>query len=150
MKTKSVPVALLLACVLGCSQEAPGPAASSPPPAAPVPADSVPAPASPGALPQSSIGDAVFSLAPGSFRLCDARNGAIASTARWDATAKDIGEVSIYVIDAKGERKLWLDGGASGESTTGEWVFPDTMFQLVDRASGKPIAELTVGATPCG
>jgi len=42
-----------------------------------------------------------------------------------------------------------LNGGASGESTTGNWVFPDTKFVMVERGSEKPLAELTVKATPC-
>ena len=150
MKTKTIPMALLLACAAGCSQEAPSlpastPAAASPPAVASAPVAVVP---QAGQSP-ASIGDAVFSITPGSFRVCDAGSGAIASTARWDVTARNIAEVSIFVIDAKGERKLWLDGGASGESTTGEWVFPDTTFQLVERGSGNAIALLTVKTTPC-
>ncbi|WP_374349378.1 hypothetical protein [Thermomonas sp.] len=98
---------------------------------------------------QPSIGDATLSINPGSFRICDAENGAITSTAKWDVSAKKIAEVSIYVVDPKGEKKLWLNGGASGESTTGNWVFPDTKFVMVERGSEKPLAELTVKATPC-
>ena len=141
MKPRIFIVAIMLTSAAGCSQEAPSAANAMPVAAAPV------APAAQQA--QQGIGDATFSLNPGSFRICDAENGAIAATAKWDVTARGISEVSVYVTDAKGERKLWLSGGASGESTTGNWVFPDSKFELVERASEKALAELTVKATPC-
>ena len=92
---------------------------------------------------------ATLSINPGSFRICDAENGAITSTAKWDVTAKKIAEVSIYIVDPKGGKKLWLNGGATGESTTGNWVFPDTKFVMVERGSEKLLAELTVKASAC-
>jgi hypothetical protein len=134
-----------LAGVAACSQEAPpapaGDTAATPPaPAvAPAPAKQV----------QPPIGDATLSINPGSFRICDAENGAITSTAKWDVTAKKIAEVSIYIVDPKGGKKLWLNGGATGESTTGNWVFPDTKFVMVERGSEKLLAELTVKASAC-
>lgn len=143
MKIQILFAAMLLAGVAGCSQEAP------PTPSGDAPAAQAPAVAAPAKQVQPPIGDATFSVNPGSFRLCDAENGAITSTAKWDVSAKNIAEVSVYVTDAKGERKLWLNGGASGESTTGNWVFPDTKFELVERGTDKPVAELTVKASPC-
>ena len=146
MKIKQLLIAMLVVTVVGCSQEAP------PAPAA----DAAAASAAPAATPapdakhvQPPIGDATFSITPGSFRLCDAENGAITATAKWDVTSKNIAEVALYVTAATGERKLWLNGGATGESTTGNWVFPDSKFELVERGSEKPLAELTVKATPC-
>lgn len=138
MKPRIFIVAMMLASAAGCSQEAPSAANAMPVATAPAAQQE-----------QQGIGDATFSLTPGSFRICDAENGAIAATAKWDVTARGISEVSVYVTDAKGERKLWLSGGASGESTTGNWVFPDSKFELVERASEKAIAELTVKATSC-
>lgn len=144
MKMKSLFVAMTLVATVGCSQEAP------PAPAAGTPSEAPTATAAPAAKQaQSPIGDATFSITPGSFRLCDAENGAITATAKWDVAAKNIAEVSVYVIDAKGTRKLWLNGGATGESTTGNWVFPDSKFELVERGSEKPVADLTVKASPC-
>ncbi len=145
MNAKFLLVAMLLVGVAACSQEAP-PAPSADATAAPSTPTAVAAPAK---QVQPSIGDATLSINPGSFRICDAENGAITSTAKWDVSAKKIAEVSIYVVDPKGEKKLWLNGGASGESTTGNWVFPDTKFVMVERGSEKPLAELTVKATPC-
>ena len=145
MNAKFFLVAMLLAGVAACSQEAPpapaGDTAATPPaPAvAPAPAKQV----------QPPIGDATLSINPGSFRICDAENGAITSTAKWDVSAKKIAEVSIYVVDPKGGKKLWLNGGATGESTTGNWVFPDTKFVMVERGSEKLLAELTVKASAC-
>ena len=94
MNAKFFLVAMLLAGVAACSQEAPpapaGDTAATPPaPAvAPAPAKQV----------QPPIGDATLSINPGSFRICDAENGAITSTAKWDVTAKKIAEVSIYIV----------------------------------------------------
>lgn len=143
MKIRPLALALAFCGATACSQEAPpapNDAAAAPPVAtAPTEAKQV----------QPPIGDAMFSIDPGSFRTCDAVDGAITSTAKWDVAAKQVAEVSIYVVDAKGERKLWLNGGSSGQSTTGNWVFPDTKFQLVERESGKSLAELTVKANPC-
>lgn len=147
MKTSALLVASLLVGLAGCSQEAP-PAPATADAAAPVAAAPA-APVEPVKQVQPPIGDATFSVNPGSFRTCDAQGGAITSTAKWDVTAKNVAEVSVYVTDAKGDRKLWLNGGATGESTTGNWVFPDSKFELVERGSEKPLAELTVKATPC-
>ena len=146
MKIKIVLVALILASAAGCSQEAP-PASSPGSTATPVAGDASPGPAAKQVQPP--IGDATFSINPGSFRTCDAENGAITATAKWDVTAQNLAEVAVYVTDAKGERKLWLNGGTVGESTTGNWVFPDSKFELVDRATEKQIAELVVKAIPC-
>jgi|JI8StandDraft_1071087.scaffolds.fasta_scaffold145824_2 hypothetical protein len=146
MKIKIVLVALILASAAGCSQEAP-PASSPGSTATPVAGDASPGPAAKQVQPP--IGDATFSINPGSFRTCDAENGAITATAKWDVSAKNIAEVSIFVTDTKGERKLWLNGGTTGESTTGNWVFPDSKFELVELGGEKAIAELTVKAIPC-
>ena len=144
MKPRMFIVTVMLASAAGCSQEAPP--ASSASPAGPV----VPAVAGTATgQGQQASGNGTFSLSPGSFRTCDAENGAITATAKWDVTARGVSEVSIYVTDAKGERKLWLDGAAAGESTTGNWVFPDSKFELVERGTGKALAEFTVAATPC-
>ena len=145
MKLNALIVAALAVALASCSQGAP-----------PAPADASATTAATQAQPveaakqvQPPIGDATFSVNPGSFRTCDAQGGAITSTAKWDVSAMNVAEVSVYVTDSKGERKLWLNGGATGESTTGNWVFPDSKFELVERGSEKPLAELTVKATPC-
>lgn len=144
MKTRMILVALLLAGAAGCSQEAPP--ASSPDPAG----GAAPVAAGAAAIQgQQEGGDGMFSLTPGSFRACDAKNGAITATAKWDVAAQGVSEVSIYVTGTKGQRKLWLDGGAAGESTTGPWVFPGSKFELVERGTEKALAEFTVEATPC-
>lgn len=149
MNTKILLAACLLACATACSQEGPAPVSATPPASGTVPASAQAASAPRASLAPGAIGDAMFSISPGTFRICEAATGAIAATATWDVTARNITEVSIYVVDAKGQRKLWLDGGGAGASTTGPWVFPGTTFQLVEQGGGKAIAELTVKATPC-
>lgn len=144
-----------IACVLllsGCGREAaPAPAAAD---TAPPAAATTVAIASAATVPEvapaaAAIGDATLSVTPGSFRACEAKDGAITATARWDVTDKGVKEVAIYVESPNNERKLWLNGGATGESTTGNWVFDQSHFEMVERGTEKPIAELTVKATPC-
>lgn len=130
MMMKTGYLAVLLAAAAGCSQEA------VPPPAA-------------AAEQESPEGEAMFSMVPDSFQVCDTAYGAIKSTAKWDVTGQRVAKVAIFVVDAKGERKLWLNGGATGQSTTGEWVFPDSTFQLVSQATGRSIAEVVVKGSPC-
>lgn len=146
MKSKLVAIALLLATA-GCGQEAPPAPSANPAP----PAEAVAAPApAPVAVPAAEpVGDAVLSVAPGSFRACEATNGAITATAKWDASSKGAAEVAIYVESPGNERKLWLNGGATGESTTGNWVFDQTIFTMVERGTEKPLSQVTVKAVPC-
>lgn len=88
-------------------------------------------------------------MSPDAISTCGAGNGGIASVAKWDVTAQRIQEVSIYVVDAEGMRKLWLSGAAKGEASTGKWVYPGSRFELVDHASGRPISQVTMQALPC-
>ena len=147
MNTRNLLLAMALAMTAGCSQEAPSPPPKGP--AAAAPTEAVGAPVAGADRVRPAAAGAAFSMTPDSFRICDADNGAIASTAKWDVTAQHVAEVSIYVVDAKGEKKLWLDGGATGESTTGKWVFADSTFQLLDRKTGELMSEVAIKALPC-
>ena len=145
MKIHALFAAIVLVGIAGCSQEAPpmpGKAAEA------VPEGVTAAPAEQAR--QQAVGEIKFSMSPESFRVCDGQPRAIASNAKWDVTARQVTEVSIYVTNPRnGERKLWLNGGATGESMTGKWVFPDSKFELVERGSERPLGELTVKALPC-
>jgi hypothetical protein len=90
-----------------------------------------------------------LSLAPDSFRDCDAKGGAIIVTAKWDVTDSGSTGVAIYVESPGNDRKLWLVGGASGESQTGKWVFDKSKFTMLDKESGKLLAQRAVVAVPC-
>jgi hypothetical protein len=138
-----VATGVLCAAVLmsGCGNEAP-PDKSAAAQVAKV-AEPTPAP------PMPPIGDSVLSVKPGSFRGCEAEDGAIEATATWDVSGKGITDISIYVSSPGNPPKLWLEGGPSGQSTTGDWVFDQTKFSLVARKSKKTIAELIVKAVPC-
>lgn len=151
---------LLLFALVGCSQEAPvappektsnAEAADNTVAAAPstttvdVPqAAVVDAPAT-----VERIGDTVFSISPGTFAVCKAVDGAVVGTAKWDVTSQGVKEVAVYVESPDNPRKLWLNGGATGEEKTGNWVFDQTKFILKDRLSDREIAQLTIVATPC-
>lgn len=145
MKAVGAVSVLLLILLSACSKEGPPPPSSDPKSSAEMPAQQ---PHQAASAPVT-VGDASFSITPGSFRICEAPNGAVTSVAKWDVASKGVSEVSIYVINSNGEKKLWLNGGSSGESTTGNWVFPDAKFLLVERGSEKVLGEVTVKATPC-
>ena len=135
MGTRVFVALVVLLAVAGCSQEVPS-----------IPQEQAAVPAEPGAAPADVLS---FSMTPDSIRACDAGDGEIASIAKWDVAAQGIREVSIYVVDVEGERKLWLSAGAKGEAATGKWVFPRSRFQLVDRESGKSLSEVEIQSTPC-
>ncbi len=148
---------LMLIALAGCSKEAPvAPAETPTKTEVPVVADAPQAPAAPTAPATSgapatldSVGDEVFSVSPGSFAACNAQNGAVIGTAKWDVIAKGVSEVALYVESPGNAQKLWLNGGSKGEEKTGNWVFDKTRFILKDRLSDKEIAQVTVVAVPC-
>lgn len=94
-------------------------------------------------------GPVSFTVEPAVVRTCEAKDRAVSASVRWRIERGDSAGVAIYVVGRDDDRKLWLKGGASGESTTGRWVFPGTRFQLVDAASGRQLAESQVSGGAC-
>lgn len=90
-----------------------------------------------------------FEVQPDTFKACEANHGAITASVRWAVEDGSPSGVAIYVVDSQGNRKLWLEGGASGESTTGPWVFPGTRFILTERTGGRQLADVVVKGVPC-
>lgn len=128
----------VIATAGACSQEVP----------APRPSDHS-APAAIASKPGNGSDAVRFTVEPAAFRICDAEKGAVSASVRWHVERGNPGGVSIYVVDRGGGRKLWLKGGASGQSTTGRWVFPGTRFLLVDETSGDHLAEIQVRGDAC-
>ncbi len=131
---------LMIAALVGmsaCSQE------STPPPAQ----SAVPQAA--GHAADAAAGAVSFTVQPDSFRICETDNGAVAATVRWSVENGRPSGVAIYVVDGEGNRKLWLKGGASGESTTDAWVFPGTRFVLLEEGSDRQLADASVRGIAC-
>ncbi len=95
------------------------------------------------------VGDSTFNISPGSFLLCKAKDGAVIATAKWDVSSLGVKEVAIYVESPGNPRKLWLIGSHSGAESTGNWVFDQSRFTLIDRLSKKQLAQLAINAIPC-
>ena len=71
------------------------------------------------------------------------------ATARWDVTARKVTDVAIFVESPGNEAKLWLEGAATGDATTGKWTFANSRFTLRNRVSGEVLATRVVGDLAC-
>jgi hypothetical protein len=95
------------------------------------------------------VGDALLSVSAPEFPGCQPAYGTVVATVRWDASSLTAGRVAIFVESPGNPRKLWAEGEARGESVTGPWVFDRTQFTLIEKGSGRELAQRTVVATPC-
>lgn len=141
---------LLLLGATACSQEVPlAPApAPTPPSATAVPVESPSCQAS--ANGTQAADDHVFSITLTGQPHCSAATAAAATAlAKWDVSSLHATDVAIYVSGPSGEKKLWLEGSATGEATTGPWVFANTCFALQDKISGRTVATRLIGTIPC-
>jgi hypothetical protein len=71
------------------------------------------------------------------------------ATLTWDLHEAQVTSVAIYVESPGNARKLWMEVGATGTATTDRWVFPDTVFTLVGKDSGKELASQRVDEVRC-
>ena len=94
--------------------------------------------------------DGSLQLSPGGIRLQKNTGEAFKVRVTWKVKAEDSPEISIYVTNPAGERKLWLTGGSAGSDETGPWVFVGTRFEMVDKSTGKEISSLRFSAHPYG
>ena len=147
MKCLLLPMLSLL--LAACSQEVPTEAAAPAPVASASPAAVAPAlAATPVAAPATakldSKGFSITVVEP------DCSNGPVATAiANWDASSLKVAGVAIYVESPGNERKLWMEGGATGQASTGKWVFEKSRFTLQDKASGEVLATHVVDAITC-
>lgn len=142
-------LALALAAT-ACSQEVP----SLPTPAAAAPVAQAnlidPTSCAASARESQAVDARVFSITLVGEPKCSGTDPVAATAqAKWDVTSLQATDVSIYVSSPGNERKLWLDGKASGDATTGPWVFENSCFALQDKASGRLLAARLVGAIAC-
>ena len=136
--------ALALATGLAaCSQEAADPLPQQPAAVAPAAAAVAPVQA------VEKAANVDFVVDPGSLKVCEADNGGVAATVKWNVAGGRPAGVAIYVMDAQGGRKLWLKGGASGQATTDAWVSPGTSFVLQEADTDKALAVVQVQAVAC-
>lgn len=150
--------ATLFLCLAGCAPDDPA-ASKSAADSQIVPAEAVAsksgdsgaADAAPGegAEPALKVGDALLNISSGQFAACAPPHGTVVATVRWDAAPMAAERVEIYVESPGNARKLWTNGGVSGEAETGPWVYDQTRFTLSDARSGKVLAERTLQAVPC-
>ena len=83
-------------------------------------------------------------LEPSSLSSCDPTSIKV----RWDVPeSRGITAVDVNVVTSG---DLFAQGGAQGESTTGEWVRPGTRFVLLDRSTRAELASAAIGGPDCG
>lgn len=135
-------IALLLLYLSGCSREvptvAPEAAVSAPAAAAPVPA---------ALAAGETIDSAALSISFVEKPSCASGEPATI-TAKWDVAALGATSVAVFVENPANPKKLWVEAGASGEGTTGKWIYPDTRITVQDRDSGKLLATRLI-EKPC-
>ena len=74
----------------------------------------------------------------------------IAAKIHWQVTDAAITRVTLEISeDPHSVRKLFAQGGANGEATTGNWVAQGMQFHLLDAATGKELATHVVIHHPC-
>lgn len=91
----------------------------------------------------------VFEVTPPQLRKCEAKDGRIVASVKWDVTAASVKYVNVLVGNGGAEPKLFMTGKESGERQTGNWVVDGTQFILQDAASKKKLAEVTVSGVDC-
>jgi len=142
---------LLLILLTGCSQEVPF--ATPAPGPAPAAAAAAAGPAncsSPAAAASSTqvAENTIFAVTLIDHPKCS-ENVAATAVAKWNVSSLHATSVSIFVISPANGKKLWLEGGASGEATTGQWVFKDTCFALENKDTGGVLASRRIESIPC-
>lgn len=71
----------------------------------------------------------------------------VTASVRWHVPeTQGISAVDVHVGTPE---TLFAQGGAQGESTTGNWVQPGTTFVLRDRSTGDELARSTVSGPAC-
>lgn len=129
-------VSTLIICLAGCSREVPY--LPPPPPATASAADATP-----------TVNDKVFSITLLDPVCAEGAAPTATAVAKWDVGPLKATAITIHVESPGNEKKLWLEGGATGEEKTGAWVFEKSRFHLQDKDSGKVLAMRLVDAIPC-
>lgn len=154
-------VALLVACGAMAACSRPAPPQDGLPGVDAVP-DSIVAPAQfrelqaakAAAAPEPAAGNgstdaASFVVDPGQLLRCEG-NRRMTATLRWTVKDASVKAVAIQVQDrGAAERKLFAEGGPSGEARTGPWVGDGTRFILKDADGGRELAAYEVTGLPC-
>lgn len=106
-------------------------------------------PVPPAAAQLPAVAGARLTLTPAAIPGCDPQAKIIA-VIRWHVDTPGTTAVLVEISDAGSTaRKLFAQGGASGEATTGQWVGNGMQFHLRDASSGKDLATQVIGHAPC-
>ena len=90
-----------------------------------------------------------LTITPAAIPGCDPQ-AKITAVIRWRVDTPGTTAVLLEISDAgSAARKLFAQGGASGEATTGQWVSNGMQFHLRDATSGKDLATQVIGHAPC-
>lgn len=105
--------------------------------------------AAPSVVGSTAMPGATLQVKPDVIPGCDPL-AKIASKIHWQVTDAAITRVTLEISeDPHSVRKLFAQGGANGEATTGNWVAQGMQFHLLDAATGKELATHVVIHHPC-
>lgn len=81
----------------------------------------------------------------------DSCDQAAEAAVKWDVRASHdkTSNVTVWVGVDPADLKLFIAGGAQGETKTGPWTRPGTHFALKDKDTGKILGEAVVGGPGC-
>lgn len=82
--------------------------------------------------------------------VCKDNHGDIGAVrVKWTAP-QGVGFTRISAAAANQEPKTWVDGGASGEQVTGQWIASGSTLVLYNAATQARFAQIKIETTPCG
>jgi len=144
----SVSVAALILSACQPQPAAPAAGAGEPAPVAtlaPPPPPSIPLPANDT---QTAKG-VTMEVVPGSVHACTGQD-VVASKIHWTVTNRPgLGAVQLFVSGPNSPKKLFAEGGATGEAETGKWLVARAVIELVDPNTGESLGKHTMSVLPC-
>ncbi len=113
-------------------------------------ADSTPAIAAVATEVEARNGSSMLKVNPGQVFACAGRDVTVAKL-DWNIDDSSIGDwVEVRVIGpGESEPKVFTRGGRQGSAETGQWVFDQTRFSVVNPATGAELVAYQVTALPC-
>ncbi len=127
-------------CIGGCQNESAPVVAPKATSTAGTVATDVPEPA--------AVTSGPLSVAPGRLEACE--TGAVVAV-KWDVRTDHpaVTETEVWTGPSTEKLTLFAASAASGESKTGPWAGPGSIFALRDRANGNELARVVVDGPTC-